>query len=663
MVVDRFFIWVAEATSEQKLGAVDALVAAYFDARLGEDDREALEAALMLVAEDADLAVRRRLAEVLADEDAAPRHLLLALLDDHPSVAVPIAARSEALIDAELVDVVAHGSDAVRLAVAGRRRVGPTVSVALAEAGDRAACVALLANLGAEIPPIALERVVERFGEFSEIRKALLARPHVPITIRHRVLEKLAEAIENLVVVKSWMGPEKAGSATRESREKATVALAGNATAAETVVLVEHLRRTGQLTTRLMLRAACVGDLRFVEEALALLADVPTTRVAALVADGRESAIRALYRRASMPDRAWPAFHAAIEVHRELLAETGGFDGRPGDRARFSRRLVERVLTRFTAFERRDADDLLVLLRRYAADAAREHVRSVMEERMADVSRALAPPAEASVPATAEPATAPADAVMGDLVDAAVLDAVAAELGVSLTDAEPAAIEAAETAPAPAAPTFDFVDASTLDLDEVEEFGGLFAHVRPEDLPAEWLTDEVAAEALWGDEEIAVRRAITPDLRLVVDDLPPLSEGWALRGGGDVVAPVEEAVAEPVDATDAADVAADADPFAAAEIVETTSPAVIEAMSADETPAEGTEATADDPLPPAELAASAPAEAVELAGTAVAETAPQAATTVAAPAERPLPSGDAFIDELEAALDAILGPAPTRRAA
>lgn len=639
MVVDRFFIWVAEASSEQKLAAVDALVAAYFDGRIAEAEREAIEAALMLVAEDPDLAVRRRLAEVLAEIDTAPRHLLLALLDDRPEVAVVVAARSEALIDAELVDLVAHGVDDIRRAVARRRRVGPTVAVALAEAGDRAACVALLTNAGAEIPPIALERLVERFGEFAEIRKALLARPHVPITVRHRVLEKLSEAIENLVVVKSWMGPEKAGAAVRESCEKATIALAGNATAAEAVVLVEHLRRTGRLTTRLMLRAACIGDLRFVEEALALLADVPTSRVAALVADGRESALHALYRRAAMPDRAWPAFHAAIEVHRELLAETGGLDGRPGDRARFARRLVERVLTRFTAFERRDADDLLVLLRRYAADAARDHVRNVMAERMADAALALAAPVAA--PVVAEPSP----------IDAAILDAVAAELGVGLFDAEPvepavvpaeAAEASAETArpvaepsdPARDLPAFTFEFDATESLAVVEDefaaaegFGGLFSHVRLEDLPPDWHFDEVAAEDLWSDAEIAVRRSIVPDLRLVVDEEPalPIFESLDPIPAVPIETPEPAAAAapEPVAIVDEAGVA-DVEPSEA--------PAVSETETEAETPPASDTVDAAAPTVEAIVTPIAPPPVVE--------------------------TGDEFIARLESELDALLGPLP-----
>jgi uncharacterized protein (DUF2336 family) len=646
MVVDRFFSWVAEATVEQKFRAVEALATALHDHRVSDAEREAIEAALMLVAEDPDMAVRRRLAEVLAADDHAPRHLLLGLLDDHPSVARPIASRSQALIDAELVDLVAHGCDEIRLAVAGRDRVGPSVAAALAEAGDRATCVALLANPGSETPPIALERIVERFGEFAEIRRALLDRPHVPITVRHRVLEKLAEAMENLVVVKSWMGRERAEVTTRDSKDKATVALAASAGTAETVVLVEHLRRTGQLTTRLMLRAACVGNLRFVEEALARLADVPSTRVAALVADGRENALRALYRRAAMPERAWPAFHAAVEVHRELVGETGGLDGRPGDQARFSRRLVERVLTRFAAFESRDADDLLVLLRRYAADAARDHVRHVMAERMADATRSLpAPQAEEAEPELPAAASVGAASPAPD-IDAAVFDAVAAELGVAIAeDVAEASGPVVDEIPV-VTPSFAVSEPEpAAEAEDTGEYEGLFAHVRLEDLPPEWLADEeIAPEAIFGDDEISVRRAVTPDLRLVVDEADFGLRGsdetsFSLRGTDDgEMSPACDF--EPADEDRALGLDEAASLVSVEPEFETADAAPLDA---DFTPiAEETVAT-----PPfAETQSEAASAEPPIAG---AETAVGARDT------------DAFVDGLRAALDAVL--APRRRAA
>jgi len=507
MLVDRFFVWVSEASVEQRRRAVDVLVRAYFSARTGEEEHEALEAALTLVCEDSDIDVRRALAEALADADDAPRHLLLTLIWDHPSVAEPVVARSDCLIDAELVDLAAGADGRIQLAVARRRRVAQTVATALAEAGERPAVVALLANAAADVPAAALGRIVDRFGEFADVREALMTRPHVPITVRHRVLEKLAEAMGNLVVVREWMRDERAEAVTRDARDKATIALAAGAGAGETEVLVEHLRHTGQLTTRLLLRAACVGNLRFVEESLAVLAGVPSSRVAALVADGRESAFRALYRRARMPERAYPAFAAAVEVHRDLVRESGGLDGRAGDRARFARRLVERVLTRYTGFDRRDGDDLLALLRRFAADAARDHARAVVAERTAEAERMPLLPRRAE--ADFEPVAAVAETDAAD--DRLDVVPVSSLRPAPLEDVPPVS----PLAPAPAEV------ASVAEADVMDEPIGLFSHVRLEDVPPEWLSDEPEAQ-LWGDEMHLALRTSLEAARAVVEPSTPV---------------------------------------------------------------------------------------------------------------------------------------------
>lgn len=487
MVVDRFFVWVSDATVEQRLRAVGPLVRAWVEAADREGDRETLEAALTVVCDDADVRVRIALAETLSECDDAPRHLLLGLLWDDPRVAEIVAERCEALIEAEWIEAASSGGDDVRFALACRRRVGVGLASALAETIDRRGAVALLANGGADIPAAALLRLVDRFGEFADVRQALVGRAHVPVTVRHRVLEKLAETMTNLIVL-GRRGGERGEAAARDAKDRATVALSSTATDAEVAVLVDHLRHTGQLTTRLMLRAVCVGDLRLVEEALAALAEVPVRRVGALVADGREGPFRALYGKAGMPERAFPAFASALEVHRELVRETGGWDGRPGDRARFSRRLVERVLTRIGAIPRRDADDLVAMLRRFSADAAREQARAVVVERTRIATQALAAPSVEAIDEdetcfdvaplldAAEGVTAPTIAIDAPLDRLAVYGpAFSVDIEEEIAGAVGPAVAAARAHPVP---------------DELDEPIGLFSHVRLDDIPPEWLADD-----------------------------------------------------------------------------------------------------------------------------------------------------------------------------
>ena len=61
-----------------------------------------------------------------------------------------------------------------------------------------------------------------------------------------------------------------------------------------------------------------------------------------------------------------------------------GFQGEPGGASRLKRRIIERVLTRCESAALDDVEPLLTLLRRFAAEAAREEARMFCEELVAD---------------------------------------------------------------------------------------------------------------------------------------------------------------------------------------------------------------------------------------------------------------------------------------
>ena len=101
-------------------------------------------------------------------------------------------------------------------------------------------------------------------------------------------------------------------------------------------------------------------------------------RVSALVHDKRGAGFRALYDKAGLPASTYAAFREAIEAMRE-----GGFVGGPGGATRLKRRMVERVLTRCADGPPGEIEPLLTLLRRFAAEAAREEARMFCDDLVA----------------------------------------------------------------------------------------------------------------------------------------------------------------------------------------------------------------------------------------------------------------------------------------
>jgi len=86
---------------------------------------------------------------------------------------------------------------------------------------------------------------------------------------------------------------------------------------------------------------------------------------------------------AGLPESTFAAFRAALDVIHET-----GFIDTLGGAARLRRRMVERVLTQCEA-DQNAADPLLILLRRFATESAREEARLFCEELAAE--EAVAP--------------------------------------------------------------------------------------------------------------------------------------------------------------------------------------------------------------------------------------------------------------------------------
>ena len=163
---------------------------------------------------------------------------------------------------------------------------------------------------------------------------------------------------------------ERTLAVTRDACDRATVAIAAESETRELPALVEHLRVTGQLTTALLLRAVCAGNIAFFETALATLARLPEYRITSLVRAGRISGVRAVYAKAGLPAVAFDAFAAALDTWQKLTAE-----GPLTDRYRATTLMVDAVLARYADITNGEMNELTAMLRRFAADQAREAAR------------------------------------------------------------------------------------------------------------------------------------------------------------------------------------------------------------------------------------------------------------------------------------------------
>jgi uncharacterized protein (DUF2336 family) len=375
MIVRQFLQWVRTAPAIDRADATSALARAYLYSDLSRDDRVAAEGAMLMQLDDSSPLVREALAQALAASAEAPPSVILALAGDLPEIAAIVLERSPLLIDADLVDRVGGGVPWAQAAIARRQALPRPVAAALAEVGSPEACLILIESPDAEIPTFSLERLIERYGHLAAVREALLARADLSAAHRQALVVKLSATLAGFVVNRNWLAEERAQGIAREACEKATVTIAAASAPGDAARLVRHLRESAQLTPGLILRALLSGNVTLFEQSLAELSGLPAARVASLVHDRHGAGLRALYDRTGLPASAFPAVQAALDAMHE-----SGFTGEPGGAARLKRRMIERVLTSCEDHPSADIEPLLMLLRRFATEAAREEARLFCDE-------------------------------------------------------------------------------------------------------------------------------------------------------------------------------------------------------------------------------------------------------------------------------------------
>ena len=327
------------------------------------------------LAADVERQVRESLAKAVRASADLPHDVAMALASDVATVAAPILTDSTVLSDHDLLAVIEAGDSAKQLAVAGRSHVSESVAEALVERGDEDVVVAVVTNPGAELREPALDRALDRFGDSPRLQEPMIGRSELPISVSERLVSVVSERLRDELVKRHAMSADLATDLVLDGRERATLALISDTEQPDQVAkMVAEMHAHGRLTDSILVRAACTGDLSFLELGLAVRTGVPIVNAKALVHDAGRKGLSALIERAGIAKRDQPVLRAAVVA----ACETELGDA-PGGRERFAEIVIERVLTTFDAGEagvsEEDAEYLIKKLSTYSG-VRRENLAS-----------------------------------------------------------------------------------------------------------------------------------------------------------------------------------------------------------------------------------------------------------------------------------------------
>ena len=244
---------------------------------LTDHERSLMTDILRQLIHDVEMAVRRKLADRLADQPNAPHELVLTLANDDIEVAHPILLNTDVLHDAELIEIVRHRTLEHQLAIAMRRSLNEPVSNALVETGNKTVIQTLLENENARISRATMEYLVEQSAQIDEFQNPLLHRPDLGSELAARMYWWVSAALRQHILTNFDIDPDQL-DATIENSVVESMASEGDSTDREkgsaASALADRLADEDSITPQLLIQALRQGEVSLFQSLFGKLAQI-----------------------------------------------------------------------------------------------------------------------------------------------------------------------------------------------------------------------------------------------------------------------------------------------------------------------------------------------------------------------------------------------------
>jgi len=245
------------------------------------------------LARDAEIQIRKTLAEQLADSEWVPRALLDLLVMDEIEIARPVIARSPLLRDEDLMRILLEATLDHQVEVARRSNISGRVADAIIEAAIPAPLTALAANTTAELSEGGLKRLIEQARRIAALRVPLSRHPRLNRRLANELYALVGEALRSELQARfADAGPGLPAAITaaietasiKPSSPSLTVLLSsavGTDCDREEMDrrLVDKLQASGQLKASFLVRAVRERQLGLFEHGLSALSGFSLTLV------------------------------------------------------------------------------------------------------------------------------------------------------------------------------------------------------------------------------------------------------------------------------------------------------------------------------------------------------------------------------------------------
>ena len=211
------------------------------------------------------------------------------------------------------------------------------------------------ANDGALISEQTASEMLDIYKNDDLIAESMIARRDLPPKIVEKMITLVSEDMAVKITQRHAVSPDVAIDLATRTRERATLDFIDQSWVSKDLKgLVARIHAEGRLTTSLLIRGICSGQMRFAEHGLARLSGISVQKAVLMIHDGGPFGLKALCVRAGLNENMAQIIRAAVMIYRDL--ELSGLDY---DRVYFQELMIERVLT--LPFELPEADQIWFL--------------------------------------------------------------------------------------------------------------------------------------------------------------------------------------------------------------------------------------------------------------------------------------------------------------
>jgi uncharacterized protein (DUF2336 family) len=380
--VDNLDVAVLEAVvdtggEEARVTLTRQLCTLIADADTPQAERDAVLPVMLKLAMDEAYCVRATLAEELMSIPTVHADLLFCVIAGEDEIALPFLKVTPALSPWHMLAVLRVGDEARQCAVASRSDITAEAAAYIVKSSPAAVVLKLLENEVVSIEQSDMQTLYARLGQVGEVVDKLLALPNLPLDIRITQAKRAATRMRQMMAERSWLPANDASEIVADAEENAVLQVLSSAPSGELVKAIAFLASKNLLTPALIIRAACLGEMRVVEASLAHLSGHAPARAAAMIY--ARSGMKSMVSKCGLPPSCSGLLVAFADVVMEAREE-----GISLGRESFGRRLLEALMTRYEMLTPQDRAKQIEYVSRFAED----RVRKIARQLKADFQRA-----------------------------------------------------------------------------------------------------------------------------------------------------------------------------------------------------------------------------------------------------------------------------------